>query len=147
MVSPVLRRQGAQMSQVVALYWTTDRPIQGNYVVQLEGSLPLQRGLAIARQIAAGLGAAHQAGVVHRDLKPDNVLISSRGSAAEEVKVVDFGLAKVVGASRLTRTGVDFGTPHYMSPEQACGETLANRLAATFTTSITSGVPPLGKGS
>ncbi len=92
-----------------------------------EGSLPLQRGLAIARQIAAGLGAAHQAGVVHRDLKPDNVLISSRGSAAEEVKVVDFGLAKVVGASRLTRTGVAFGTPHYMSPEQACGETLDGR--------------------
>jgi serine/threonine protein kinase len=94
---------------------------------------PIPTGLAarIARQIAGALGAAHEAGVVHRDLKPENIfLLADRARSAgpePDVRVVDFGAAKVAGASRLTKAGVVFGTPHYMSPEQASGQPVDHR--------------------
>ncbi|WP_050432613.1 serine/threonine-protein kinase [Chondromyces crocatus] len=72
-------------------------------------------------QCARALEAAHKAGVVHRDLKPDNLFIVRKGDA-EVVKLLDFGVAKVAGNRRLTRVGMVFGTPHYMSPEQAEGK-------------------------
>jgi serine/threonine protein kinase len=85
-----------------------------------EAPLAPERALAIAGQVAEALAAAHQKGVVHRDLKPDNIIIG----AGDRVKVLDFGIAKLTnldGAAVQTRTGVVLGTPAYMSPEQCEG--------------------------
>ncbi len=83
-----------------------------------QGPIAPERAAAIAVEIAGALAAAHQAGVVHRDLKPDNVLIHAGG-----VKVVDFGIAHVEGpeVTRLTKAGAMIGTPAYMAPEQLLG--------------------------
>ena len=79
--------------------------------------------LAWAGQVAQGLIAAHENGIVHRDLKPANIILTKDGV----VKIVDFGLAKLVGASRLTKTGASMGTLSYMSPEQAKGQEVDHR--------------------
>jgi serine/threonine protein kinase len=114
-------------------------------IVKAGGPIPAGRAVRIIRQIAGALAAAHAAGVVHRDLKPDNVFLvgdtrdgpssdaPGRGRSLAmlgrdaDVRVVDFGAAKIVGSSRITRTGVVFGTPHYMSPEQASGQPVDHR--------------------
>ena len=85
-----------------------------------ECPLKLPEALSIAIQMADGLEAAHEKGVVHRDIKPDNVMLmkGSRGL----VKLMDFGLAQLAQGSKLTREGTTLGTPIYMSPEQALGE-------------------------
>jgi serine/threonine protein kinase len=94
-----------------------------NELIKRGGSIPTRDALQILRQIASALGAAHMRGIVHRDLKPDNVFVLSRGELSNFVKVLDFGIAKVgTSKNRLTRTGMVFGTPHYMSPEQAAGQ-------------------------
>jgi tRNA A-37 threonylcarbamoyl transferase component Bud32 len=103
-----------------------------------QAPLPRPRALRIARQILDALAHAHGQGVVHRDLKPDNVMIVDVGESAEErdlVKLLDFGIAKVVGEAAaglggdpLTRAGVAFGTPVYMAPEQALGEPVDARV-------------------
>jgi len=89
--------------------------------------LAFAQALEVLESIAIALRAAHEAGVVHRDLKPDNVFLArAKGSTAPRVKLLDFGLAKLSGASHEvrvdhTRTGVVMGTPLYLSPEQAKG--------------------------
>jgi serine/threonine protein kinase len=96
-------------------------------VIKDRGPLPLPHAVGILKQIAGAVGAAHAAGIVHRDLKPDNIFLVGDKGAAMDVRVVDFGAAKVVGASRMTRDGIVYGTPHYMSPEQASGQPVDHR--------------------
>jgi serine/threonine-protein kinase len=91
------------------------------------GPLPAERALDIVRQLVNALKAAHDSSIVHRDLKPDNIHIGKGDGERDLVKIVDFGLAKVIGSSKLTRSGMVFGTPHYMSPEQASGELVDHR--------------------
>jgi serine/threonine protein kinase len=88
-----------------------------------EAPLPWPRVRHIMTQLCRALQAAHDVGVVHRDIKLENILRTERGSDADFIKVLDFGLAKLQtgGGLRLTRTGVVLGTPDYMSPEQARG--------------------------
>jgi TolB-like protein/tetratricopeptide (TPR) repeat protein len=88
--------------------------------VEAEGVLPVEETIAIIREIGDALARAHGEGVVHRDIKPQNILFEFG-----HVRVADFGLARALdmaGGERLTQTGIAVGTPHYMSPEQVAGE-------------------------
>ncbi len=87
------------------------------------GPMEPKRALDIAVQLATALARAHELDVIHRDIKPDNVFVLQR-RGGDFVKLLDFGLAKVVGEQRLTASGKVFGTPEYLSPEQARGEQL-----------------------
>ena len=93
--------------------------VEGQTLTELIGSdpLPINRALEIAIQVADGLSEAHKKGIIHRDIKADNIMITPRGL----IKIMDFGLAKLKGVSHLTRTGSTLGTIAYMSPEQAQG--------------------------
>lgn len=89
------------------------------------GALEWATALRILEEVASALGAAHAVGIIHRDLKPANVFLARRQGSAERATILDFGLAKNVGAVedvRLTATGAGLGTPLYMSPEQARGQ-------------------------
>jgi serine/threonine-protein kinase len=101
-----------------------------------KGPLPADRALFIARQIASALASAHELEIVHRDLKPENVMLVQKGKTSDFVKVLDFGIAKVpigeVGelardGHAITRAGMVFGTPEYMAPEQALGQSVDGR--------------------
>ncbi len=88
-------------------------------LVGRDGPLDVTTALRMTAQIAAALSAAHAQGLVHRDVKPANILV---GAAGQRVWITDFGLARAVDDASLTRTGFIAGTPHYMSPEQSRGE-------------------------
>ncbi|MFO7561594.1 MAG: protein kinase [Enhygromyxa sp.] len=88
------------------------------------------RAVALIEQVLLGLEHAHHVGVVHRDLKPENIFVTKDFRGEEVVKIVDFGIAKLIdeqGAEKLTRQGIVFGTPRYMSPEQAAGGKIDER--------------------
>jgi eukaryotic-like serine/threonine-protein kinase len=87
------------------------------------GPLEIEDAVGIALQIAGGLSKAHDKGIIHRDLKPANIFITTDGT----VKILDFGLAKLVGQANLTQTGSTVGTVAYMSPEQAKGSDIDQR--------------------
>lgn len=92
--------------------------------IDREGPLEVTEVLRIASQIVEGLGAAHAQGLVHRDIKPANILLEE---SVERVSITDFGLARAVDDATLTHSGVIAGTPQYMSPEQASGDTIDSR--------------------
>jgi len=101
-------------------------------VVRAEGALAWSRTRDIVMQICRALRAAHDKGIVHRDMKPENIFLIQREGRPEFVKILDFGIAKVMGLDpngpRLTRTGMIFGTPEYMAPEQAEGKEADHRV-------------------
>jgi len=95
-------------------------------VLDVSGALSLSEAVDIGLQICSAMTAAHEAGLVHRDLKPDNIILVPRSGGTEQVKILDFGIAKELGpadqAEMLTRPGTTLGTPEYMAPEQAAGQ-------------------------
>jgi serine/threonine protein kinase len=116
-------------------------------LIQVEGPLAPERVAEIGAQLASALEAAHQAGIVHRDVKPANVLVTQAGAA----KLTDFGVASLSGDPRLTTTGMVIGSPAYMAPEQAQGEPTGPpadfwALGATLYFAV-EGQPPFDKGA
>jgi serine/threonine protein kinase/Flp pilus assembly protein TadD len=110
--------------------------------IRKKGKLSEKLAVAIAKQVCEGLAEAHELGVVHRDLKPQNIMIDESGNA----KVMDFGIARSMDAAGMTQTGIMIGTPDYMSPEQAEGEQADQRsdiyaLGVILYEMVTGGVP------
>jgi TolB-like protein/Tfp pilus assembly protein PilF/predicted Ser/Thr protein kinase len=99
----------------IAMEYIDGRPLSS---LIASGPVPVPRAIEIALDLCSALSAAHRAGVVHRDLKPDNILIGTDG----RLRILDFGLAKLRGVSRLTQKDAMLGTVAYMSPEQVRGE-------------------------
>ncbi|MDY7091667.1 MAG: protein kinase [Acidobacteriota bacterium] len=87
------------------------------------GPVPVHEAVEIGRQLASGLAAAHRRDIIHRDIKPANILLDEHGTP----KISDFGIAKLLGGTDLTRTGASLGTPAYKSPEQSRGEPVDHR--------------------
>ena len=101
--------------------WLAMEWIEGDDLMkELEkGPLPLVSALALARRVAGALAALHARGVLHRDVKPTNIMLP--GGRVEEAKLLDLGLARIQAAPRTTQQGLTLGTPGYMAPEQARG--------------------------
>lgn len=124
-------------------------------VLGLDGTVELSLATYVTCQVLSALDAAHRAGVVHRDLKPDNIFLVERGAALPAVKLLDFGISRLVGPGsgdlesiRLTQTGALMGTPVYMSPEQAQGLTDIDHRTDIYAASAVffeclTGKPPL----
>src|SRR5215472_294118 len=116
-------------------------------LVQREGPLTPRRAAAIVSAVASSLDAAHEAGLVHRDVKPANILLDIRQGRRDHVYLSDFGLSKsALGVSGITATGQFLGTPSYIAPEQVDNKTIDGRadqysLAATAF-ELLCGVPP-----
>ena len=92
-------------------------PLSLHDLIQTQGRLPVERAVETTLQVAMGLKVAHDQGIIHRDIKPQDILIDTNGTA----KVTDFGISRAADFATMTRTGAIMGTPHYMSPEQAKG--------------------------
>jgi len=115
-----------EVSQIEGVYFIAMQFLGGRTVGQIleaEGPLPVSRVQAIIEQVASALDYAHARGFIHRDVKPSNIIVASDG----KVTLTDFGLVKAGEGTKLSTTGVIFGTPEYMSPEQAEGKVLDAR--------------------
>ena len=93
-------------------------PLSLHDLIEAEGRFPVDRAVNLAYQVCQGLQIAHERGITHRDIKPQNILFAQDGT----LKITDFGIARATEFSAMTRTGSVIATPHYMSPEQAKGE-------------------------
>ncbi len=114
------------VGQQEGIYYLVMRQIEGQPlrgIIAREGPLPPARAARILGQVASALDYAHSHGVVHRDVKPGNILVE----AGDRVTLTDFGVARAAEGTRLTATGISLGTPEYMSPEQALGQSTDNR--------------------
>ena len=102
-------------------------------VIEMTGPMPHWRAIAIMRQVLRAVGAAHAKGIVHRDLKPDNIFLVEQDDQRDFVKLLDFGISKMmdgesaIAHTKLTTTGMVMGTPLYMAPEQAMGTAIDHR--------------------
>jgi serine/threonine-protein kinase len=113
-----------------------------------QGPLPIDRAIAIGVAVAEGLEAAHRVGMVHRDIKPQNIILGEDG----QVKITDFGIAKSALSTAMTETGITFGTADYISPEQAKGLAATPRsdiysLGITLYEALTGRLPFVGDNS
>jgi eukaryotic-like serine/threonine-protein kinase len=128
--------------------WMVMEYIEGETVhdmIQRRGPIPHQEAIPIFKQALLGLGYAHRMGIIHRDIKPSNIMVNRDGIA----KVMDFGIAKVLGNRGLTRTGTQMGTSYYMSPEQVVNRGVDIRsdiysLGVTLYEMLTGNVPFTG---
>jgi serine/threonine protein kinase len=115
-----------EVGQIEGVYFIAMQFLEGrtlSQILEAEGPLPVSRVRAIIEQVASALDYAHARGFVHRDIKPSNVIVAEDGRAT----LTDFGLVKAGEGTKLSTTGVVFGTPEYMSPEQAQGEKVDGR--------------------
>jgi serine/threonine protein kinase len=122
------------------------KPID-EYIEQVSGPIEEEKAIAMMHEILEGFQYAHEMGLVHRDIKPSNLVISAKN----KVKILDFGIAKMVGdtSSKMTKTGTQIGTVYYMSPEQVKGDDLDHRsdiyaLGVTFFQMLTGSSPYKG---
>ncbi len=115
----------ADDSVFLAMEWLEGESLEARIE---RGPLSLDGALVVVEQVCRGLDAAHQTGVIHRDLKPDNIFLVPADDG-EQAKILDFGLAKLeaAGDPKLTRTGTFVGTPYYIAPEQAAGAAVDSR--------------------
>ena len=125
--------------------WMVMEYVEGEtvaHMIERRGLLPIQEVIPLFTQALQGIGYAHRIGIIHRDIKPSNLIVNRSGI----LKVMDFGIAKVVGSRGLTRTGTQMGTAYYMSPEQVLNKPVDIRsdiysLGVTLYEMLTASVP------
>jgi serine/threonine protein kinase len=148
------------IARVTDMGWTDERALyvvmeylEGRTLSELletEGPLPLERAATLIGQVLEGLEAVHRASVIHRDLKPDNIMVLAR-EEGDQVKIFDFGISKIIDDDaklELTSTGLVMGTPLYMSPEQSRGAAEVDHRADLYSVGaiyykILTGQPPI----
>jgi serine/threonine protein kinase len=120
------RGEGDDSAPYIAMEYVAGGTLKG--LILGRGPLETAVALSIALHVTEALGAAHEKGIVHRDIKPQNILLTTTGDA----KVADFGIARAASAATISQTGLILGTASYMSPEQALGKPRRQRATSTL---------------